>query len=211
MLGVACSGRSADSAPSPPGSTQPVVGAGAGETPAEREVPLLVDAVRQQPGSTMSSAADSLVVESAQGPALLSFDTSGLRQDCIEHATLTVRAVDVDVPVIAWVSLESGLDELSDGASLGRYVIAQGSPQAVSVADGDTLTWDVSDLLRWNRTIQSTSERFVVALKPEFDVAQQFPGEPSLADAPAEFGAMEAGQGATLTVTESDPCDVGIP
>ena len=153
----------------------------------------------------MSRAADTLVVQPTSGSALLAFEAHGLQPDCIETATLRVQAPDVDIRVFAWVSLETGLPQLSDGESLGSFVVARGSPEAPSEVDGTSMRWDVTELLRWSRYTQSTAVFFVVALKPEFGyIEPQYEGWPG--GDPVEFGAMEAGQGATLTVAESTGC-----
>jgi hypothetical protein len=72
----------------------------------------------------------------------------------------------------------------------------QGSPEAVAVSQDGALTWDVLDLLAWARSRQATSGSFVVVLKPVYRSGA----------VQVEVGAMEAGHGAVLSVTERPGC-----
>ena len=96
----------------------------------------------------------------------------------------------------AFVSLETGVAGLADGASQGSYVVAPGSPHVTSTAKGDVLTWNIATLLRWSADHQPGATTCVVAVLPNFDPAGH----------PVELGAMEGGHGATLSVDQTDAC-----
>jgi hypothetical protein len=157
----------------------------------------VVDDVVRQPGGLLSRSGATLVVE-PPATALLAFEGPGLEPDCIESASLRVHAVQAEAPVEAWVSLETEVSQVPEGASLGRLVIADGSPTTTATAKNGTLTVDVTEHLRWSR-IQQQSPFFVLALKTTF-----FRGT---ADPRLELGAMETNEGAVVEVVERSPCE----
>jgi hypothetical protein len=166
----------------------------------ERELALVADVARR-PGGTMSSAEPSLVVETTTGSALLAFEAQTLIPRCITSATLRVHTGEEDLPVSAWVSLETDLPRIEDGASLGSFVVATGSPEARSSRVGEHLEWDVTELVSWSRDRQATSDVVVIALKPAWAGGYR----------PVVFGATEGGRGAVLTVTEPTGCTAPVP
>jgi hypothetical protein len=164
------------------------------------EPALLADVVRN-PGGLATMAGGSLLVPSYPGSALVVFDLAAVAVDCVEAARLTATHVGGEpLSIEAWVSLETDLAALPDGADLGGQVIARHSPSVRAEPDGGRYEWDVTDLLGWSAAHQST-EVFVLALKPEYV------GVPLSAS--VELGASESGAGAVLSVDQSSGCDAG--
>jgi hypothetical protein len=129
--------------------------------------------------------------------ALLAFTLPPLEAACVARAELRVPAVAVDRSIKAWVSVETDLPSLPDGASLGWSVIAKGSPAVTSHLDGGTLTWDVTGLVSWGHSPTEPATLFVVALMPDFL---------SIGDAPVLLGASEGGQPSVLRITVDPAC-----
>jgi hypothetical protein len=162
---------------------------------AKPEAPLRADVVRR-PGGKASMAGATLMIEPSGGSALVSFDVAAVDPDCVGSAVLRVPALQASVPVLAYVSLETEVADLPNGADLGAVVVAANSPRERSVVEGSGLRWDVGDLLTWNDSYQHHPPALVFALKPEWTA------DPT----PVELGASESGQGAILTVTYLAKC-----
>jgi len=196
----ACSGGDADDDAATT-TTAPAGDAVPAASPTARRLPLVADVVREF-GGTMSSRTRSLVLPPT-GRALLAFTVGDVHPRCARSAILRVRSRKLGGldaagagSADAYVSLETGIAGLADGASLGQLVVAPGSPHVRSTAKGGDLTWDIATLLRWSAEHQTGSTVFVVAVLPAFDPAGH----------PLELGAMEGGHGATLSVDETDVC-----
>jgi len=162
-----------------------------------REVDVEADLVRR-PGGEAVTSAQTLRIEPIAGSALLSFPAASLNPTCLNSAVLAVSGSTGGTPVVAWVSIETEAATLGDGDSLGSTVIIGGSPSAEQGAatDADVLEWDVTDLVLWSRSHQSTSASVVLALKPTFDIGSR----------PVELGASEGGNGAVLRLAEDGEC-----
>jgi hypothetical protein len=116
----------------PPGATPAPTGSPAQATPTTTAdtdaVPVAADLVRRL-GGAAETGADELSIDS-NGSALLSFPSADVDTACVEQAQLVVTQLSGDGPVDVWVSLETEAALLADGAQLGSYVIARGSPSA---------------------------------------------------------------------------------
>jgi hypothetical protein len=162
---------------------------------AKPEVPLRADVVRR-PGGLASMRGKTLLIEPGAGSALLSFDVTAVDPACVGSAVLRVPAMQAPTSVLAYVSLETEVADLPDGANLGTIVIAANSPHQPSQVDGAGLRWDVGELLAWSALHQHQPPAFVLVLKPEF----------AAGTGPVELGASESGQGAVLAVTYLAKC-----
>ena len=136
-----------------------------------------------------------LVLERGTGSALFAFE-SPRNGSCLESAILRARTATVDPsPIAAWVSVETEVAQLPDGASLGGAVVAPGSPTVNATFVDGVATWDVTALVAWAAANQPDAESLVVAVKPVFGFIPV-----------VELGSSESGDPATLTVMGEDFC-----
>jgi hypothetical protein len=127
----------------------------------------------------------------------VAFTLPPLDADCVATAELRVHAELVETRVEARVSIETDLPSLPDGTSLGSAVISTDSPSATGHLEGGTLTWDVTELVRWDRRHQDPADPFVVVLKPNLR---------SGGYGPVRLGASEGGRPPVLVLTGDPAC-----
>jgi hypothetical protein len=162
--------------------------------PLWQDVPLVADGVRDSQQLWLPTDTELR----PGGSALFAFERPGIDPECVAAATLEASITTDGDPVVAWVSLEDGLVDMAAGASLGNGVIAQGSPWTRPEVDGDVMTWDVAELVRWSLENQPADRYLVLALQPDAVRADRGPS--------AAFGASEGGAPAVLRVAETPSC-----